>query len=178
MARENFLWGAPRIHGELLTLGFQVSQATVSRYLATLGRSRGQSWRTFIRNQAIAFSDQNNPEHNYGAQDLGLSERFGDGRLMRCGARITGFEAAPRLSHESIRPKPHRGGTERRGSRAPCALLRVQRWGSPSSRSRKSRLHPLPTAIQMRGPPHHARASSKLQSGSNRQGRVFARIKF
>ena len=32
MARENFLWGAPRIHGELLMLGFTVSQATVSRY--------------------------------------------------------------------------------------------------------------------------------------------------
>jgi len=33
MARENFLWGAPRIHGELLILGFTVSQATVSRYM-------------------------------------------------------------------------------------------------------------------------------------------------
>ena len=33
MARENFLWGAPRIQGELLMLGFAVSQATVSRYM-------------------------------------------------------------------------------------------------------------------------------------------------
>jgi hypothetical protein len=33
MAHENFLWGAPRIHGELLMLGFTVSQATVSRYM-------------------------------------------------------------------------------------------------------------------------------------------------
>ena len=33
MARENFLWGAPRIHGELFMLGFKVSQATVSRYM-------------------------------------------------------------------------------------------------------------------------------------------------
>jgi putative transposase len=33
MARENFLWDAPRIHGELLMLGFSISQATVSRYL-------------------------------------------------------------------------------------------------------------------------------------------------
>jgi hypothetical protein len=31
MARDNFIWGAPRIHGELLMLGFEVSQATVSR---------------------------------------------------------------------------------------------------------------------------------------------------
>ena len=55
MARENFLWGAPRIHGELLMLGFSVSQATVSRYLPTRVRRPGQSWRTFLRNQAGAF---------------------------------------------------------------------------------------------------------------------------
>jgi hypothetical protein len=41
MARKNFLWGAPRIHGELLMLGFKVSQATVSRYLANVYRSPG-----------------------------------------------------------------------------------------------------------------------------------------
>jgi hypothetical protein len=55
MARENFLWGAPRIHGELLMLGFRVSQATVSRYLPAPGRRPTQSWRTFLRNQAGAF---------------------------------------------------------------------------------------------------------------------------
>jgi hypothetical protein len=55
MARENFLWGAPRIHGELLMLGFSVSQATVSRYLPARSRRRGQSWRTFLRNQAMGF---------------------------------------------------------------------------------------------------------------------------
>jgi len=55
MARENFLWGAPRIHGELLMLGFTVSQAMVSRYLHALGRRPTQSWRTFIRNQANSF---------------------------------------------------------------------------------------------------------------------------
>ena len=57
MARENFLWGAPRIHGELLMLGFSVSQATVSRYLPARSRRRGQSWRTFLRNQASAFGE-------------------------------------------------------------------------------------------------------------------------
>ena len=49
MARENFLWGAPRIHGELRMLGFSVSQATVSRYLPSPGRRPRQSWRTFVR---------------------------------------------------------------------------------------------------------------------------------
>ena len=55
MARENGLWGASRIHGELLMLGFTVSQATVSRYMPPANGRRGQSWRTFIRNQALAF---------------------------------------------------------------------------------------------------------------------------
>ena len=55
MARENFLWGAPRIHGELRMLGYKVSQATVSRYLSTPDRRPGQSRRTFLRNQAFAF---------------------------------------------------------------------------------------------------------------------------
>jgi hypothetical protein len=55
MARKNFLWGAPRIHGELLMLGFTVSQATVSRYMPPANRRPGQSWRAFLRNQALAF---------------------------------------------------------------------------------------------------------------------------
>jgi hypothetical protein len=55
MALENFLWGAPRIHGELLMLGYRVSQATVSRYLLAPTRRPTQSWRSFLRNQASAF---------------------------------------------------------------------------------------------------------------------------
>jgi hypothetical protein len=53
MSRENFLWGAPRIHGELLKLGFDVSQATVSRYMSRRGYPPSQSWRTFLRHQAL-----------------------------------------------------------------------------------------------------------------------------
>lgn len=54
MARENFLWGAPRIHGKLLKPGYHVSQATVSRYFP--GPSgRPQSWRTFLRNHAVGI---------------------------------------------------------------------------------------------------------------------------
>ena len=55
MSRENFLWGAPRIHGELLKLGFVVSQATVSRYMPRRGYPPTQRWRTFLRNQAFAI---------------------------------------------------------------------------------------------------------------------------
>jgi len=50
MSRENALWGAPRIHGELLKLGFSVSQATVSRYLARYPGPRSPGWGPFLRN--------------------------------------------------------------------------------------------------------------------------------
>ena len=52
MARENPTWGAPRIHGELLMLGFNVSEATVSRYMPRRRKPPSQSWRTFLRNHA------------------------------------------------------------------------------------------------------------------------------
>ena len=52
MSRENPLWGAPRIHGELLELGIEVSQATVSKYMARLPKPPSQSWRTFLHNHA------------------------------------------------------------------------------------------------------------------------------
>ena len=56
MSRENPLWGAPRIHGELLKLGIEVSEATVSKYLARLPKPPSQTWRTFLRNHARALA--------------------------------------------------------------------------------------------------------------------------
>ena len=50
MAAENCLWGAPRIHGELLKLGIVVSERTVSRYLRGRPTTRSQTWRTFFAN--------------------------------------------------------------------------------------------------------------------------------
>src|SRR4051794_12069595 len=51
MTLENPLWGAPRIHGELLKLGFQVAQSTVAKYMVKgQGRPPGQSWWTLLRN--------------------------------------------------------------------------------------------------------------------------------
>jgi putative transposase len=48
MRDANPLWGAPRIHGELQTLGIDVSQATVAKYLGRRGNSPSQTWRTFL----------------------------------------------------------------------------------------------------------------------------------
>jgi hypothetical protein len=51
MSHENPLWGAPRIHGELLKLGFVVAQSTVAKYMARRSNDPcGQSWPTFVRN--------------------------------------------------------------------------------------------------------------------------------
>jgi transposase InsO family protein len=52
MSRANPLWGAPRIHGELLKLGFEVAQSTVARYMCRHSRPPSQGWRTFLSNHA------------------------------------------------------------------------------------------------------------------------------
>ena len=49
MVTANPIWGAPRIHGELLKLGFEISERTVSR-LMPKDRKTNQTWMTFLRN--------------------------------------------------------------------------------------------------------------------------------
>ncbi len=56
MSRENRLWGASRIHGELLMLGFEVAQSTVSKYIARVSRPPSQRWKTFLQNHAEAIA--------------------------------------------------------------------------------------------------------------------------
>jgi hypothetical protein len=56
MSSTNPLWGAPRIHGELLKLGIEISQATVAKYMV---RSRGTpspTWCSFLRNEALGIA--------------------------------------------------------------------------------------------------------------------------
>jgi transposase InsO family protein len=52
MSTENLLWGAPRIHGELLKLGFSVAQSTVAKYMVKRRGPPSQGWWTFLRNHA------------------------------------------------------------------------------------------------------------------------------
>ncbi|MBF0420826.1 MAG: DDE-type integrase/transposase/recombinase [Magnetococcales bacterium] len=52
MSQENPLWGAPRIHGELLKLGFKVAQSSVSRYMVKTKKPPSQTWKTFLENHA------------------------------------------------------------------------------------------------------------------------------
>jgi hypothetical protein len=135
MARENFLWGAPRIHGELLMLGFTVSQATVSRYMPPANRRRGQSWRTFIRNHACAFTHEEDSEDGSVGDDAGLRV----GSYWRSSVSFaTGQRQARRalaLAGRSRQPVSDRGqvaitvrspgtGRERHHDQARCRLRR------------------------------------------------------
>ena len=53
MANENPTWGAPRIHSELLLLGYKISESTVLRYMPKKGkRTNGQNWKTFLKNHS------------------------------------------------------------------------------------------------------------------------------
>ena len=52
MSIENPLWGAPRIHGELLKLGFEVAQSSVAKYMVKRAGPPSQGWGTFLRNHA------------------------------------------------------------------------------------------------------------------------------
>ena len=52
MSVENPLWGAPRIHGELLKLGFEIAQSSVAKYMVKRRGPPSQGWKTFLRNHA------------------------------------------------------------------------------------------------------------------------------
>jgi len=169
MAREKFLWGAPRIHGELLMLGFKVSQATVSRYLATVQRSPGQSWRTFIRNQALAFKYRD--DLVYFNDDWQSSPDCSNrGNLRRSAGQVA------RLDTRSRRVP------QRRGIAAPARLctrsasLRTFRSSTAPERSSTAGGNPVSVSVRMRGPPRHtvrflkAGGSRKIRGPSFEKG--------
>jgi hypothetical protein len=56
MSEEHPLWGAPRIHGELLKLGFKVAESTVSKYMMRRRGPPSQTWRIFLCNHAEAIA--------------------------------------------------------------------------------------------------------------------------
>jgi hypothetical protein len=50
MCRENPTWGAPRIHGELLKLGIDIGETSVSKYMVRSRKPPSQTWGTFLEN--------------------------------------------------------------------------------------------------------------------------------
>src|SRR5262245_16073762 len=53
MSRENPLWGAPRIHGELAKLGVKISEACVAKYMVRSPKPSSQTWRAFLHNHDL-----------------------------------------------------------------------------------------------------------------------------
>ena len=53
MSRENALWGAPHIHGELLKLGIEISETSVAKYMVRHRKPPSQTWRTFLNNHGL-----------------------------------------------------------------------------------------------------------------------------
>jgi hypothetical protein len=53
MCRDNPLWGAPRIHGELLKLGIDISETSVGKYIVRKRKPPSQTWRTFLENHGF-----------------------------------------------------------------------------------------------------------------------------
>src|SRR5260370_35689646 len=56
MSTDNPLWGAPRIHGELLKLGLEIAQSSVAKYMVKRSWPPSQGWRTFLRNHSSTQS--------------------------------------------------------------------------------------------------------------------------
>jgi hypothetical protein len=84
MSVANSLWGAPRIHDQLLKLGIDVGQTTVAKYMARRRRPPSQGWKTFLRNHADGIA----------SIDLFVVPRFRFGCCMRfwsCGIRGGSF---------------------------------------------------------------------------------------
>ena len=155
MARENFLWGAPRIHGELLMLGFSLSQATVLRHLPAPGRRPTQSWRTFLRNQASAFG-QYSEQRSTGYARLHVPSYWA--KLMRSAAaqiatgqqqptlnarRVTlrSAQRDPRVTHGWCRVTTMPGSSrraldDRSGAALPILSPPASSWAFPCLRSR------------------------------------------
>src|SRR4051812_39680775 len=55
MSRENPIWGAPRIHGELLKLGIDIGETSVSKYIVRRRRPPSQTWNPFLANRVESF---------------------------------------------------------------------------------------------------------------------------
>jgi hypothetical protein len=137
MARDNFLWGAPRIHGELLMLGFSVSQATVSRYMPARSRRPGPSWRTFLRGEAMAFGHREYAEGQSRGDEC-LHGRSSGARLKRSAAKVGRLNLRSAQCDRGVthRPASASGGSRRADMTFPVPLFpsevhRVKPWRRP-----------------------------------------------
>jgi hypothetical protein len=124
MSQENFLWGAPRIHGELLKLRFDVSQATVSRYMPRRDYSPTQTCRTFLRNQAFGIVTIGLGEASRRSAELLALVRGWIARVIRCVTKVRdGIPCRliePSSTLHRLRPYRSSNRTDRRAIHGPA----------------------------------------------------------
>jgi hypothetical protein len=142
MSKENPKWGASRIHGELLMLGFEVAQSTVSKYLVQ-GGSSSQGWKTFFRNhaQAIAVIDL------FVVPTLTFERLFaflvlGHGRRQLLWFEVTRHPTAEWLARQITEAFPWTSAPAylvRDNDRADGDVFKSRPWASETDRSRLDR---------------------------------------
>jgi hypothetical protein len=84
MSISNPLWGAPRIHGELLKLGIEIGQTSVAKYMVRRRRPPSRGWRAFIRNHAdgIAAAAQSSADCIINMSGFDLRQAGGNGENL------------------------------------------------------------------------------------------------
>jgi len=158
MAHENFLWGAPRIHGELQMLGFSVSQATVSGYMPARSRRPRQSWLTFLRNQAMAFGHREYYEER-SRGDGGLRSQSYSAQLKRSGvAQIAMVWVGFRRGFGRSQPAPNNRRIRLRS--AQCDHGVAHRAASVSGGSRRALCNRRAAPFLIRSPPRQRAPAS------------------
>ena len=142
---ENHLWGAPRIHGELLKLGIVVSERTVSRYLPNRGTAPSQTWRTFLANHFVALASTSSVTSNPVATENFVHVRrlrlraFSDSLQLcapsssRCSTRFDlSFGPAPRCIWKSSRSATSSLLSIDRGARVFASRRPIESFGRRS----------------------------------------------
>jgi transposase InsO family protein len=113
MSADNPLWGAPRIHGELLKLGFEVAQSSVAKYMVKRSWPPSQGWRTFLCNHSpdIAAMDlfvKPHPTADWIARQITEAFPWNEAPryLIRDRDQVYGIAATRRLRAMGIRDQP------------------------------------------------------------------------
>jgi hypothetical protein len=173
MSQENFLWGAPRIHGELLKLGFDVSQATVSRYMPRRSYPPSQSWRTFLRNQRVGVGMIGLADAGRISNQLPALVRGWIERIIRYATKTADHLSCglikPSMTLPALRPPRTCNRPDRRAIHRGCILVHPQRTGR--DRCRRMTAGSGPAAYRSRASP--TRKSPTCSSSRRVRAGVF-----
>lgn len=138
VTKANVLWGAPRIHGELLKLGIDVCQSTVAKYMVKRVGSPSQAWRTLVKSHAdgIAAIDL------FVVPTVGLKLSFGlvvlgHSRRRILHVAVTHHPTSAWIARQIVEAFPWEGGQRTRFAiEMPHTVLRMDAaYGEAHSRS-------------------------------------------